>query len=146
MISDGPMTSDLDHIKREAKGTRPLHGQSILIVEDNALIAMNLEDMLRDAGGTVGWSVATVGEAKEVAQSGAITSAVLDIMLDDVEVWPVARILADRNIPFVFSSGHFEQDTLPPEWRENQIVPKPAGAKDIVAALLHAIAKASPGD
>lgn len=120
----------------------PMRGQSILIVEDNALIAMNLEDVLRSAGGTIGWSVATVGEAKQVAHSAPITSAVLDIMLDDEEVWPVARILADRGIPFVFSSGHFEQDTLPPEWRDRRIVPKPAQAKDIVAALKHAIAKA----
>lgn len=122
----------------------PLQGQSILIVEDNALIAMNLEDLLTDAGASIASSLATLGEAREVASSATITCAVLDIMLDDEEVWPVARILADRGIPFVFSSGHFEQDTLPPEWSDRRIVPKPARAKDILSALRYAIEKAAP--
>jgi DNA-binding response OmpR family regulator len=123
----------------------PLQGQSILIVEDNALIAMNLEDILRDAGGNVPWSVAMLKQAVEIARKEPVTSAVLDIMLDGEEVWPVARILADRGIPFVFSSGHFEQDTLPKEWADRRIVTKPARAKEIVAALQSAVGNSKPG-
>ncbi len=117
-----------------------LTGQSILIVEDNALIAMNLEDILRDAGADVIGPIATLSEAERTATDAVVTGAVLDIMLEAEEVWPVARILAERGIPFIFSSGHFEQDTLPLEWAAHKIVTKPARAQDIVKSLHRAIA------
>ena len=120
-----------------------LQGQKILIVEDNALIAMSLEDILRDAGAEVIGPVATLEEAERTAAQALMTVAVLDIMLEAEEVWPVARILAARGIPFIFSSGHFEQETLPAEWAGRKILPKPARAQDIVKSLKHAIDQAS---
>ncbi len=117
----------------------PLQGQYILVVEDNALIAMSLEDILRNAGAEVVGPIATLEEAERTASHATVTGAVLDIMLDAEEVWPVAKILADRGIPFIFSSGHFEQDTLPPQWAARKILSKPARAQDIVNSLKQAI-------
>lgn len=117
----------------------PLRGQQILVVEDNALIAMSLEDILRDAGAEVVGPVATLEEAERTAAQADVTGAVLDIMLEEVEVWPVARILRARGVPFIFSSGHFEQDTLPQEWTTHTIVTKPARARDIVDTLRRVI-------
>jgi DNA-binding response OmpR family regulator len=116
-----------------------LQGQHILVVEDNALIAMSLEDILREAGAEVVGPVATLDEAERTAAEATLTGAVLDIMLEAEEVWPVAKILQARGVPFIFSSGHFEQDTLPVHWAKHKIVTKPARAQDIVNSLAKAI-------
>ncbi len=116
-----------------------LTGQHILVVEDNAIIAMSLEDLLREAGAEVIGPLATLRDAERTATEAKLTGAVLDIMLEDEEIWPVARILAGRGIPFIFSSGHFEQDTLPAEWASRTIVTKPARAQDIVKSLRQAL-------
>ena len=122
---------------------KPLQDQLILVVEDNALIAMSLEDILREAGAEVVGPVATLEEAERTASESRVTGAILDIMLEAEEVWPVASILANRGIPFIFSSGHFEQETLPAEWIGRKIVTKPARAQEIIKSLQAAIAKAA---
>ena len=121
-----------------------LVGHQILIVEDNGLIAMSLEDILRDAGAEVVGPVATLEEAERTAAQSTMTGAILDIMLEDEEVWPVAQILTARAVPFIFSSGQVEFDTMPVEWRSHIIVTKPARAQEIVKALSLAIAAATP--
>jgi CheY-like chemotaxis protein len=81
---------------------------AILVVDDEALIAMLLEDMLLDLGCRV------VGPASTVAQSMAlieargerIDGAFLDINLRGELGYPVADALAARNVPFVFVTGN----------------------------------------
>jgi CheY-like chemotaxis protein len=83
-------------------------GLSILIVDDETLIAMLLEDMLVDIGCNV------VGPAPSVAQAIAlidsegemIDGALLDINLRGELVYPVADALIALGIPFVFVSGY----------------------------------------
>ena len=78
----------------------------ILVVEDESLIRMLLEDMLTDLGHEVAASAASVEAAKELASTAAFDVAILDVNLEGQEVFPVAEILASRNLPFVFASGY----------------------------------------
>jgi len=78
---------------------------SILIVEDEAMIAMMLEEYLDALGHSVMGSAANIEEAFSLLESGTPDLAILDCYLGSDEIWPVADILMERNIPLILSSG-----------------------------------------
>lgn len=117
-----------------------LSGFSILVVEDNALLAMTVDSILRSAGAEVAGPVGTLSEAEQLARAAALSGALLDIKLESEEVWPAARILLERRVPFVFCSGHFDRDNLPVEWSSYPILTKPARASQIIEQLATLIA------
>lgn len=116
-----------------------LHCQRILVVEDNALLAISLEDLLKQAGAKVVGPAVTLDEAERFATEEDLSAALLDIRLEDDEIWPVARVLAVRGVPFVFSTGHFDQNSLPAEWAGRPILTKPVGRQKILDALTDVI-------
>ena len=112
-----------------------LRGRRILVVEDNALLALSLDEILREVGAVVAGPAATLDAAELLAAENDLSAALLDIRLNGDEVWPVARILASKGVPFVFCTGHFDRTCLPVEWSERPILTKPARAHQIIAAL-----------
>ena len=88
--------------------------RSILIVEDEPLIAMMLEDFLESMGHTVVASCESVQDALGHVDAGGFDVAIIDVQLRDGEkVWPVADRLAEAGTPFVLATGgHVEP---PPE-------------------------------
>jgi CheY-like chemotaxis protein len=84
--------------------------RSILIVEDEPLIAMMLEDFLEELGHEVVGSCESVAEAMGHVEAGGFDVAIIDIQLKDGEpVWPVADRLADSGTPYVLATGgHIE--------------------------------------
>ena len=114
---------------------KPLRGLRILVVEDNALLAMTVDSILQNAGAEVAGPVGTLSEAEQVAAAEPLSGALLDIKLNSDEIWSVARILIDRGVPFIFCSGHFDRDSLPREWSTVPILTKPARARQIVERL-----------
>ena len=87
---------------------------SVLIVEDEPLIAMMLEDFIEGLGYGVAGSVDSVGDALARIGEGGFDVAILDVQLRDGEVcWPVADALAEKGVAFVMATGgHLEP---PPE-------------------------------
>jgi CheY-like chemotaxis protein len=89
-----------------------LEGKRVLVVEDEALVAMLVEDGLLDAGAEVVGPAASVGEALRLvegaASDGGLSAAVLDIDLQGRAVAPVADRLAVLGVPFVFATGYGE--------------------------------------
>jgi DNA-binding response OmpR family regulator len=87
-----------------------LKGKRILVAEDEAVVAMVIEDELLEAGAEVVGPVGSVGEALrliEVAASdGGLSAAVLDIKLEGGAVKPVADTLARLHVPFLFATGY----------------------------------------
>jgi DNA-binding response OmpR family regulator len=112
-----------------------LRGHRILVVEDDALLAMAYEEILKDAGAEIIGPAGTLEEAGKLAAANGISAALLDIRLGDDEVWPVARLLAGKGVPFAFCTGHFSADTLSPEWAGRPILTKPARPQHIITAL-----------
>ena len=86
-----------------------LSRQRILVVEDEAIVAMLVEDELTEAGAVVLGPAASVGEALRLidaaALDGGLSGAVLDIDLDGSPVAPVADRLAALGVPFLFATG-----------------------------------------
>lgn len=112
----------------------PLQGKKVLIVEDEALIAMLFEDMLSDFGCDVVGPAMNVRQAMEVARSAAIDVAVLDVNLNGESSFPVATLLETRGVPFVFSSG-YGANGLPPEWQDRPTLPKPFTSDQVADVL-----------
>src|SRR5262245_6644744 len=82
-----------------------LKGCSILVAEDDPLIAFELADLFQSAGAQV-ISVATLAAAALAIEHDAICAAVLDYRLGDENVSALCRSLEKREIPFMFYSGY----------------------------------------
>ena len=91
---------------RRAAGVKSLR---ILVVEDEGLVALTLEDLLEDLGCQVVGSVGTLAAAMEFVGSGAaFDAAFLDVNVGGERVFPVAEALAERAVPFAFTTGYGE--------------------------------------
>src|SRR5690348_11641049 len=79
--------------------------RSILIVEDEPLIAMMLEDFLDSLGHKVRGTCETVQCALDEVEKGGFDLAILDVNLKGENVWPVATKLREKKVPFVIATG-----------------------------------------
>ena len=111
-----------------------LSGRRVLVVEDEALVAMLVEDALLDAGAEVVGPVATVADALELLKRQLPEAAVLDLNLAGETSTPVADELAKRGVPFVVATG-YGADGLPPGHASVPVLAKPYDPSDLTAAL-----------
>ena len=88
--------------------TSALKGLRLLVVEDEALVAMMIENMLDDLGCVVVEVAGTVSRGLVLAgdQELAFDGAILDVNLGGEKVYPVAQALRARRVPFIFSTGY----------------------------------------
>jgi DNA-binding response OmpR family regulator len=107
----------------------------ILIVEDEPLIAMMLEDFL-DAGGMEPAGISdTVESALAVAREGGFDAAILDVNLSGGQKsWPVAQLLVEQGIPFIFATGGGDND-IDPAYRDRPTITKPYSLEGVNSAL-----------
>ena len=105
----------------------------ILLVEDDVLIGMMLVDMFDALGLPEPAQATTNEEALAIIAAEAIGGALVDINLGDEKGWPVADALAERGIPFAFTSGG--GDVIPPAHAHRKLITKPFRISDIEAAL-----------
>ncbi|MHA6298084.1 response regulator [Devosia sp. CAU 1758] len=117
-----------------------LDGVGVFLVEDEPLLAMSVEDMIIELGGKVTASAASLTEAMEKAGAERFDCALLDINLGGREVFPVANILAERGIPFAFSSG-YGASGLPEAYSARPVVSKPYNMDQLSAALRAMLAR-----
>lgn len=79
----------------------------ILLVEDEAMLAFFLEDIVTDLGFQVAGSASTAAEAVRLARDGDVDFGLLDVNLGNGETsFEAAAILSDRGIPFAFVTGY----------------------------------------
>lgn len=112
-----------------------LTARRILVVEDEALVAMLVEDALLDAGALVIGPAATVAEALALLEHETPDAAVLDLNLAGETSTPVADALALRGIPFVVATG-YGADGLPAGHITVPVLAKPYDPDDLTAALV----------
>lgn len=85
-----------------------LKGKRILVVEDEALIAVMVEDMLTEMGSVVVGPAATIEQALALARAEEIDGAVLDVNVRGERIDPVAEALTERGVPMLFATGYGE--------------------------------------
>jgi CheY-like chemotaxis protein len=122
-------------------GSAPAHfaGLSVLIVEDETLVAMLLEDMLADLGCEIAGSASTVAAALDMLDTAAADVA-LDLNLGGESCYPVAEALAARGAAIIFATGYGDARVEEP-WRDGPILQKPFGEDQFARALAAAIAE-----
>jgi CheY-like chemotaxis protein len=111
----------------------PLAGLRVLVVEDHYLIAEDMRRLVLEMGGAV------VGPTASLAVAiGLLTEhvdfALLDVTLDGTDVYPLARELTDRQIPFIFVTG-YEPGSILEAFRDAPHVGKPASAQALAACI-----------
>ena len=114
-------------------------GRSILIVEDEPLIAMMLEDFLDSLGHTVRGTCDSVQGALDEVERGGFDLAILDVNLKGENVWPVAERLRSQGVPFVIASGG-HVDPPPAEFASVPLIEKPYTVDRVTPAIEAALA------
>jgi two-component system, response regulator PdtaR len=111
-----------------------LSGVRVLIVEDEALLALEIQELLQSAGSTVIGTFSDLARAGQAAQREAIDVAVLDTNLNGEMVYPLADDLVVRGIPFVFVTG-YGTSNLPERFRSMPQVAKPFDPASLTGEL-----------
>lgn len=106
----------------------------ILIVEDEMLVAMNVEDMLLELGHEVAGLASRLAPALALARDGRFDAAMLDVNLAGEPSFPVADLLIERGVPFLFATGYGRQG-IEERYRGFPILQKPFRAAELGAAL-----------
>jgi DNA-binding NtrC family response regulator len=114
---------------------RPLQGANILVAEDDAILAFDLGITLQRAGARILGPALTLAHTLTLAESTAVSAAVLDVSLRDAEVFPAAHALKERGIGIVFYTGYAAVDALRREWPEAQVLTKPTPSRRLIEAV-----------
>lgn len=122
-----------------------LTGLSILIAEDEALIALSLSDAVEEQGGHIVGPVATVAEGLALAGHVMVTAAILDANLLDRDITPLALRLIEQHIPFVIHTGTGLPEDLVRAHPDLAVVMKPVPPSVVLQALDLEIARVTGG-
>lgn len=112
-------------------------GLRVLVVEDEPLVAMDVESSLAGAGCTVVGPAPSVARALALVASEGLDAAILDANLAGSAVDPVADALAARGVPFAFATG-YGREALPARHAAAPVLRKPvlpARLLEVVATL-----------
>src|SRR5690606_23682423 len=113
--------------------TKGLEGARVFIADDEVLIAFDLEATFQSVGAQVVGPWLTLAEAMASAEHDRIDAAVLDFRLGTETTEPIARLLTERQIPFLFYSGQKLPERLSDHG--HLLVEKPAMNERIVDAI-----------
>ena len=106
----------------------------ILVVEDEATIAMLVEEMVLDFGSEVVGSAAKMEEALRLASDASLDAAILDVNVGGAVVYPVADLLRGRGVPMIiFATGYGGE--LPSRFRKDAALSKPFSYEELAGAL-----------
>jgi CheY-like chemotaxis protein len=109
----------------------------VLVVEDEVLVGMLIEDMLRDLGYEIAGLSTHLDEAVRLARTAAFDVALLDINLNGRQSFPVADAVRARGLPFLFATGYGNR-IVPEPYRDAPILQKPFSLEELRGALQRA--------
>lgn len=114
-----------------------LSGLRLFVVEDEALVAMLLEQMLEELGCEVVSLAGTVGQALDQVDKVAskVDAAILDVNLGGERVYPVADALAERHVPFLFATG-YGPSGMEDRYPDRTVLAKPYVEATLIKALM----------
>ena len=116
---------------------RGLSGRRILIVEDEAMLALDLEFAFEDAGAQVVGPAVSLDQAMALVSGVAdIDAAVLDVDIAGQPVLPVAQALSAAGVPFVFHTGHGDRIDLLARFPRARLLMKPVLTDRLIAEVV----------
>jgi PAS domain S-box-containing protein len=111
-----------------------LHGRRIIIIEDEPLVAMDLECSLTAAGCDVIGSAGTLDAARLLISQGRCDAALLDVNLAGHPVDELAAALTQKKVPFAFVTG-YGREGIPQGFRDAVLLKKPFNQAQLLAAM-----------
>jgi DNA-binding LytR/AlgR family response regulator len=121
------------------KVSGPLDGSTILVAEDSALLALELESILSAAGACVRGPYASNPDALEGLGRGGVDAALLDINLGQTLSVPIAEALQRAGVPFAFGTGYDLAEVLPARWHDLPCLAKPYSEEELLHCLANLI-------
>jgi DNA-binding NtrC family response regulator len=122
---------------------RALEGLKLLVLEDEALIAMEVEQLCREHGAS---EVTTLRRVEELGARPftdfPYNAAVLDVLLADHSTIEFAKQLMERRIPFVFATGYAASENLFEAFPGITVIPKPYEGSTLIEAIAESVARA----
>jgi Response regulator containing CheY-like receiver, AAA-type ATPase, and DNA-binding domains len=117
-----------------------LEGCTILLVEDDAIAAIDMRNVLEMAGAKVLGPAYSLGQGFHLLDDAPIDCALLDINLNSLVVFGLADALAERKVPIVFLSAD-TLDRAPSQHRTGRLVHKPFSTHTLIRAVRATIAE-----
>jgi CheY-like chemotaxis protein len=126
--------------KIRESGDKPLKDLRILVMEDEYLIAMDVEQMCHDHGAEEVLILRTLKELgdRTIVERG-ISVAVVDVMLAGESTVEFAKSLRESQIPFVFATGYAENEHLFEAFPGIRVVGKPYSGPTLITAIVEAM-------
>ena|ERR1700731_403883 len=123
----------------QASSYTRLSGSRVLVVEDDSIIALDVQSSLEEAGAITVGPAFTLSRALELAKHENVSAATLDLRLGHDSAASVATILEERHIPFIFYTGQPVEDPVRRAWPHTKVLSKPASGHEIVDAIAEII-------
>lgn len=120
---------------------KPLAGIRVLVVEDEAIIAAMVEDMLTELGATVVGPASSIKRGLLLAHSNVLDAAVLDVNIRSERVDPIADLLSERRVPIVFATGY--GGPVAGAGADTHVIEKPYTLEKLRGALAAVLARRS---
>jgi len=117
-----------------------LDGACVLLLEDEFLIALDAEQILKELGVQQVETVATLSEAEERAREGRFDLALLDVNINGEMSFGLAESLRKRGVPVVFATGYELKDRAIPDLDIAHCVSKPYTSERLRQVLCAVIA------
>lgn len=111
-----------------------LTGQTILILEDELIIAFALEDMLSDMGAEVLLTSSLEEASAQLDKAETVTLAVLDVNVQGAKSYPFAEELVRRGVPLIFATGYGDAEH-PPQFAGTTTLTKPYTRQELAQAV-----------
>ena len=118
--------------------------ESVLVLEDNFLIAMDMGEILNALGVKSVHIATSVEKAMEIVAAHPVDFAVLDINLGDETSFAVAELLIGRGINFGFTSGYGDLLALPSHLRDSPRIEKPFSEGSLSSLIVAAFRPGNP--
>jgi DNA-binding response OmpR family regulator len=99
----------------EGSTTGVFDGVTVLLVEDDFIVAFDMQTMLEDQGARVLGPASSLQEARDLLANDRPTIAVLDVNLNGEYVFPLVDELRSREVPYMFATAYADDDRLFPE-------------------------------
>ncbi|KAB2786736.1 GAF domain-containing protein [Brucella anthropi] len=131
-LNDELITAD---IPKDIVEKTHINGMKILVVEDQSLIALDMENTLRKLGAEHIHLASSAPEAFEMIERSKPNLAILDFNLGDRTSENIAELLLKLKIPFLFTTGYSDRVLIPEKLRDVTIVRKPISNSAVAAAI-----------
>lgn len=122
----------------QPRADAPPEAMRVLIVEDSALVAMEVEYVVRGLGWVVVGPAATLKAALDLASREPVHGAILDLNLHGESGVPVADILSERGVPFIFATGYDVATVTPERYHATPVASKPFRTDALIKAMKRA--------